>query len=133
MTMRVHFIFGALLLLFTANAFGVTDGDSLPSADVVVARMMAMDAQRQTLIAGYHGMRRYVLENERMHKHAELVVRVKGDADGTKHFEVVGQEGWKSAYKHVLSKMLASEADASHPEMRARTRLSPDNYEFHMV
>jgi len=108
-------------------------GDPLPSGDAVVARMLAHNAQRQTQLAGYHGMRRYVLENERVHKHAEMLVRVECGADETKHFEVVSEEGWKAAHKHVLQKMLDSEAEASSPEIRTRTRLSPENYEFHMV
>ena len=78
-------------------------------------------------------MRRYVLENERMNKHAEMVVRVQGDADETKHFEVVSEEGWKAAQKHVLQKMLETESEASSPEMRLKARLSPENYEFHMA
>ena len=132
--MKTHFIFGALLLLFTATAFGVSDGgDPLPSADVVVARMLARNVQRRTQLAGYRGMRRYVLENERMHKHAEMLVRVEGDADETKHFEVVSEEGWKAAQKHVLQKMLEKEAEASTPEIRRETCLSPENYEFHMA
>ena len=131
--MKKQFIFGALLLLFTATAFGSSDGDSLPSADVVVARMLAHNAQRQIQLAGYRGMRRYVLENDRLNKHAEMLVRVEGDADETKHFEVVSEEGWNTAQKHVLQKMLDSEAEASSPEIRSKTRLSPDNYEFRMA
>jgi hypothetical protein len=131
--MRDHLIIGALLLLFAATAFGVPDGDPLPTADAVVAKMLVRDAQRQALIAGYRGNRRYVLDNKRMQKHAEILVRVKCDADGTKHFEVVDEQGWKAAQKHVLQKMLESEAEASRPQMRMKTRLSPDNYEFHMV
>ena len=73
------------------SAFGVSDGESLPSADVVVARMLAHNAQRQIQLAGYRGMRRYVLENDRLNKHAEMLVRVAGDADETKHFEVVSE------------------------------------------
>ena len=132
--MRNQTIFGAFLLLFTATALGASDGgDSLPSADVVVARMLAHNAQRQTQLAGYHGMRRYVLENDRLNKHAEMLVRVEGDADETKHFEVVSEDGWHSAQKHVLQKMLATEADTSSPEARLKTRLSPENYEFNMA
>jgi hypothetical protein len=78
-------------------------------------------------------MRRYVLDNERMNKHAEIVVRVECGTDGIKHFELVSQDGWKGAYKHVVSKMLASEAEASQRETKQRTRLSLENYEFHMV
>jgi hypothetical protein len=132
--MRNQIIFGGFLLLFTATAFGASDGgDSLPSADVVVSRMLAHNAQRQTHLAGYRGMRRYVLENDHLNKHAEMLVRVEGDADETKHFEVVSQDGWHAAQKHVLQKMLDSEAEASSPEIRSTTRLSPENYEFHMA
>src|SRR5262249_20667971 len=75
----------------------------------------------------------YVLENDGMHKRAEMIVRVTGDSDGTKHFEVVSEQGWKAAQKHVLHKMLESESETSGPEARAKTRLCPDNYEFQMV
>jgi hypothetical protein len=82
---------------------------------------------------GYAGSRRYILDNERLHKHAELLVKVKCDAAGTKHFEVVTEEGWKSANKRVLRKMLDSETETSRPTMRPKTRLTPDNYTFVMV
>lgn len=131
--MKNRLTFSAFLLLVTATAFGASDVDSLPSADVVVSRMLAHNAQRQMLLAGYRGMRRYVLENDRLNKHAEMLVRVEGDPDETKHFEVVGEEGWNAAQKHVLQKMLATEADTSSPEARLKTRLSPENYEFHMA
>lgn len=130
--MRVHFIFGAFVLLFTATAFAASDGDSPSDANAVVAKMLAREVQRQMLSAGYRGTRRYVLENERMHKHAEMLVRVECDADGRKHFDVARVEGWKGAYKHVLHKILESEAEASYPQMRMKTRLSPENYEFRM-
>lgn len=131
--MRAQFIFGAFLLLFTTTALHASDGDFLPSADTVIARLLAQEAQRHTLAAGYHGMRRYVLDNERMHKHAEMIVRVQCDADGTKHFEVVDFQGWKGANKHVLHKMLKSEAEASDPQLRMKSQLSQENYEFRMA
>ncbi len=95
--------------------------------------MQQRDAQRRTLLEGYRGMRQYVLENTRMQKHAEMHVRVESDVDGTKHFEVVDEEGWKAAHNHVFRKMLDSEAETSHPQVSSKTRMSPDNYEFHMV
>jgi len=104
-----------------------------PTADEVIKQMAARDAQRQTSLDGYAGMRRYILVNDHMHKRAEMVVRVSGEANGTKHFEIVSESGWKAAHKHVLHKMLESEAETSSPEARAKTRLSPDNYEFQLV
>jgi hypothetical protein len=131
--MRNRFIIGLLFPLVTAITFAAPESDPLPSADVVVARMLACNAQRQAQLAGYSGMRRYALENDHLKKHAEMLVRVEGDNDETKHFEVVDEEGWKAAQKHVLSRMLTTEAEASSPEMRLRTRLSSDNYDFHMT
>ena len=131
--MRLPIVFSVLLLVLTARASAADDSNPFPSGDVVAARMIERDAQRQALMAGYQGMRRYILDNERMNKHAEIVVRVECGADGIKHFEVVSQNGWKGAYKHVVSKMLESEAEASHPDIRSRIRLSPDNYEFYLL
>jgi hypothetical protein len=131
--MKIQFKFGAFLLLLTSTAFGMSNNDPLPSADAVLAKTMARDAQRQALTTGYRGMRRYVLENDLLHKRAEMLVSVEGGADGTKHFEVVSEEGWKGAQKRVLRKMLETEEEASRPQIHLQTRISPDNYEFHMV
>jgi len=131
--MKAHVMFGALLLALAANAAAAAGQDPLPGGSIIAAKLTAQDAQRQHLAAGYHGTRRYVLDNDRMNKHAEIVVRVECSADGTKHFELVSQEGWKGAWKHVVSKMLASEAEASQSEVKLRTRLTLDNYDFNVV
>jgi len=132
-TMKTQFIFAAFFLVFTAGALNAADGNPLPNADEVVATMQQRDAQRRTLLEGYRGMRQYILENTRMQKHAEMHVRVQSDVDGTKHFEVVDEEGWKAAHNHVFRKMLDSEAETSHPQISPKTRIASDNYEFHMV
>ena len=131
--MKTHLKFVALLVTVVAGAAGASGQDVLPDGSAVAAKLLAQDSQRQVMAAGYHGMRRYVLENDHMNKHAEIVVRVECGADGIKHFELVSQDGWKGAYKHVVSKMLASEAEASESEFKLRTRLSLDNYEFRTV
>lgn len=132
--MRRQYIFAAFLLIFAMAAAPVASiAEPQPSGGDIIARKLEQDAQRQALFAGYSGMRRYVLENDRMHKHAEMLVRVDSDAQGTKHFEVVDQQGWKAAYKHVLRRMLDTEAETSRPEIQKKTRLSADNYEFQLV
>ena len=131
--MKTHLMFSFLVLTLAANAARAAENDALPDGNALAVKLMAQDAQRQVLAAGYHGMRRYVLDNERMNKHAEIVVRVDCGADGIKHFELVSQEGWKGAWKHVISRMIASEAEASGSETKLKTRMSPDNYEFHTV
>jgi MucB/RseB family protein len=129
--MKIIPLFTPLVLL--ASPLLVRAQDVFPSADEIVARMGAHDADRQLAMEGYEGMRKYILENEGRHKHAEMIVRVNGDPDGTKHFEIVSEDGWKAAHKHVLRKMLDSEAETSRPGERAKSRLNADNYNFQLV
>jgi hypothetical protein len=131
--MKQHVLLSVVLFLLPAAALSTAQDSSLPTASEVVERMVQRNAQRQGLTQGYAGMRRYILENDGMHKHAEMLVRVNGDSDGTKHFEIISEQGWKAAHKHVLHKMLESESQTSAPEAREKTRLCSDNYEFHMV
>lgn len=131
--MKHQFLLASVVFLLPAAALSAAQDISLPTAGEVVERMVQRDAQRQILTQGYAGMRRYVLENDGMHKHAEMLVRVNGDSDGTKHFEILSEQGWKAAQKHVLRKMLESESQTSAPEARKKTRLCSDNYEFQMV
>jgi len=131
--MKVRLYLPILSLLLTPLLCRAGEDSKLPSAPDVVARMLSSDAQRQQSLPGYEGVRRYMLVNDHMHKRAEMIVRVTGDPDGTKHFEVVSETGWKAAQKHVLRKMLESEEEASHPEARSKARLSLDNYEVEMV
>ena len=131
--MKNHLLFTALFLLQTSAAIAADDPGTLPTAEQVMSRLAALDLERQSAIEGYAGMRRYVLENQNFQKRAEMVVRVKGDPDGTKHFEVVSEDGWKAANSHVLRKMLESESETSRPELRATTKLNFTNYQFLIV
>lgn len=103
------------------------------TANEIMANVLFHDMQREARSAGYAGHRRYVLENERMHKRAELVTDVTCDASGAKHFNVVAEDGWKSANSHVLKKMLESESETSDPTVRPKTRLTAENYYFSLV
>ena len=131
--MKYHLLLASLLLLTGSSAVPAEDPTPAPTAEEIVARMAAHDLQRQSSVEGYQGMRRYVLENDKFHKRAEMLVKVKGDQDGTKHFEVLSEDGWKAAHKHVLHKMLESESETSRPETRASAKLTPENYDFEVV
>jgi hypothetical protein len=128
--MKVHLIIASTLL----GAAGVLAAQgTTPTADEVVARMHAQDTLREAASGGYTGNREYVLENQRLHKRARLLVQVACDQTGTKHFDVTSEDGWKSANKHVLRPMLATESDSSHPDTRPRSRITADNYAFRMI
>jgi len=60
-------------------------------------------------------------------------VSVSCDGDGRKHFEIVSEQGWKSANSHVLQKMLESEEETSQPEKRFATRVALENYSFELL
>jgi hypothetical protein len=131
--MRFRFLIPVLLLLPASSVIAADGPKNLPTAGEIVARMVANDLARQASIDGYDGMRRYVLDNQKFQKRAEMLVHVQGDRDGTKHFEVVSEGGWKSAHKHVFNKMLESETETSRPDMRASTKMIPENYDFALI
>jgi outer membrane lipoprotein-sorting protein len=130
--MKTRLLLSAFLLM-SALPVAAEDSTTNPTADEIVSRMTAHDLARQSSIEGYAGMRRYVLENQKYHKRAEMLVQVQGDKDGTKHLEVVSEDGWKAAHKHVLHKMVESEMEVSRPEKRVSARLIPENYDFALV
>lgn len=122
-----------LFLCLVAVAVGQVPDQPLTDANEVMARVLLRDTERESQSAGYAGHRRYIFDNDKMHKHAELVVDVLCETNGTKHFSVITEDGWKSANKHVLKKMLESESETSTPEIRPQTRLTADNYTFTLV
>src|SRR5437870_835474 len=127
LTMKYQFLLTALFLLATSSVVAADGRETQPTTEEIVTRMAAHDLARQASIEGYAGMRRYVLENQKLHKRAEMLVQVQGDKDGTKHFDVGSEDGWKAAHKHVLHKMLESETETSRPEKRAGARLNSEN------
>ena len=131
--MKYCFLLTASILFLAISAAAADDPGTLPTAGDIVAQMGSHDLQRQVSMEGYAGMRRYVLENHHFNKRAEMLVQVQGDPDGTKHFDVMSEDGWKAAHKHVLHKMLESESESSRPEQRAKARLNPENYDFELV
>lgn len=130
--MKTRLLVSAFLVMQALPA-AAQDSATTPTAEEIVTRMTAHDLARQSSIEGYAGMRRYVLENHEFHKRAEMLVQVQGDKDGTKHFDVVSEDGWKAAHKHVLHKMLESETETSRPEKRSGARLNAENYEFSFI
>jgi len=123
----------SVLFLFTLTlAAGEFEMQS-PTADQVVSRLMERDRERQSRVDGYTARRRYVLENPRHHKRAEMLVQMKCLKDGSKEFEIVSSDGWGVARNHIFPKLLSAEEDASQPGSRERSRIIPENYSFEMV
>jgi hypothetical protein len=119
--------------LIFAALIAAQDPGQQPPANDVVAKMIERDNQRQAALHGYTGVRRYVLENSRHHKRAEMLVTVTSLDDGSKQFQTVWTTGWGVARNHVFPRLLESESEASLPDVRERSRITPENYSFEMV
>ena len=131
--MRVHLIFASMLLCAARVWAAQASTPGTSDADEVVANMYAHDTLREAASGGYTGQREYVLENHMFQKRAQMLARVTCDQTGMKHFEVMSEDGWKSAGKHVLRPMLVTESDSSRPGTRPRNRITSDNYTFRMI
>ncbi len=66
-------------------------------------------------------------------REAEMIVEASYDSPSTKDFKIVSQSGSKIILDRVFKKLLESEQEAAQPDMRARTQLSCENYNFAMV
>jgi hypothetical protein len=118
------------LTLIVADAPNAT---KLPSVDEIVGKMVQRDDERRSELQGYTSVRRYVLENVKHHKQAEMLVRMVYRKDGFKEFEVISSSGWGGARKHVFPRLLEAETEASRPGGREDSRITPQNYSFTML
>ncbi len=120
-----------LLLLLAVPAVAVAAEPNAPSE--VIQRQQAMDQARRESLRQYIVTRRYVIDNTKFHKHAEMVVRVTYTYPGEKQFEILEQSGNGWIRKNVLKKMIEAEQEASFGAERDQTRVSPQNYDFAFV
>jgi hypothetical protein len=121
---------GVLILVSVMAGDPAAANAPLPTTDEVIAKMMQKDSERRSALDGYTGIRRYVLENIKRHKRAEMLVRVTCQKNGSKQFEVVSSNGWGEARKYVFNRLLAAEEEASKPGLPEDARVTPENYAF---
>jgi hypothetical protein len=119
------------IALCTVTIGSAQTSDPLPSAEDVVAKMMELDARRQSQMTGYTALRHYFAVNKK--RHADMLVQVKCGSDGAKQFDVLSEQGSGSIRKHVFQKLLNEETEASRRGTRSATRITPANYEFKVI
>ncbi len=108
-------------------------GAAASPTEQIVARMMELDGLLTPQLREYTSVRRYVLENKRISKRAEMTVRVKFRYPGHKEFEVISEQGSGTIRKRVFRKMLDSEIEASRDGLRDATQITPRNYTFRLI
>jgi outer membrane lipoprotein-sorting protein len=126
-----------LLLIFLngVHATVMAADNMLPAltAEDVVNRMLQADEKRLAEFQGYTATRRYSLENKRVNKSAEIMVRVTCTSAGSRSFAVLSESGSSIIRNRVLRKLMDAEAEASQQDLRERNRIVPANYDFRLA
>jgi len=126
---------GVGILLFPlSGAAGEGGAPTLPlTADQVIQRMTELDQLRRSALQQYTSNRRYVVDNGRLKKHAEVTVREKYVYPGQKEFQTLSESGAGYIRRKVISKLIEAEVDAAQSQNRDQTRITLDNYKFELL
>jgi hypothetical protein len=101
-----------------------------PTAEEIVARMLARNSERQAALEHYASERTYRVEYTGTGgEHAgELVVEAEYSAPDQKRFTVVSEMGSKLICEKVLKRLVESEREAAQKSNRMQMMLSAENY-----
>jgi hypothetical protein len=102
------------------------------TAEEIVDKMLASEAQQQKNLPRYRTMREYRLTNADGSKQVEVLAKISYDRNGKKRIEVVEERGSEGLFRRAIHKVLDAEMKASR-EARKDIQISPDNYEFKLV
>ncbi len=138
MRIKQGFALGCALLAFCVFPSLTTADDEdtqTPqlSADEVVEKMLQMDQWRRMALQRYSGHRRYVIDNKRFHKHAEVTVQEIYTYPGKKEINTVAESGSSFIRKKVIRKLIDAELDSARDENRHQTYITPENYQFQLI
>jgi outer membrane lipoprotein-sorting protein len=132
MRIAMNSVILALLLGFlkTAIVTAQTD-DPQATAGAIVERVLQQDALRRAQLNGYTATRHYIAVNKQ--RRAEMLVEITCTSNNEKKFTILSEEGSSAIRKHVFYKMLQEEIEASRRDTSGSTRITSDNYEFHLL
>ncbi|MGA2991792.1 MAG: hypothetical protein ABSD88_15060 [Candidatus Korobacteraceae bacterium] len=105
------------------------------TAEQVVHNLVQMNRSRVQALHAYQGTRIYRAEYSGFlgDRSAEMVVKVKYLAPGTKEFAIQSATGSKLIIDKVFNKLLEAEKEALDTEMQRRSALTTDNYRFTLI
>jgi len=124
---------GILLFLASGVAAAEINQSSPITAVEVIQRMLESDKARRSALQEYTSNRKYVADNKRFSKRAEVAVREKYLYPGKKQFETVSESGSDYIRRKVINKLIEAEQDAAQNENRDQTRITPENYKFELL
>lgn len=131
---RPFFLLGlAALTLGPLVAMAAESAAKADSVEQIVQRLVAMNDWRASELRRYRATRRYVAENKRLGKRAEMTVEEQYSHPGHKELDVLSEVGSNSIRRRVFDKLIAAELDSNLAENRDQSRVSPDNYTFSLL
>jgi len=118
--------------LTSASLASVDSPSHALSADAIVQKLMAANAQRALALRGYRGRRIYHLLYKGLwgSHEAEIIVDTTYAAPDKKEFKIVSESGSRLLINRVLLKLLDSESEAQQAQNRKALEITPENYEF---
>jgi outer membrane lipoprotein-sorting protein len=129
-----------IVVVYPMHVSAATDVSLLASAaplslDEVVDNLVRRNEERAQSLRSAEATRIYHLAYRGFpgDREAEMTVRAVYSSPSTKDFEVISQSGSKIILDRVFKKLLESEKEAAVPEMRNRTLMNRENYEFSLV
>jgi hypothetical protein len=126
------FTLGILPALLQPAFGGAITPEAMSLAEIVRDMEQADQTNSDSLI-GYTCQRRYSLENHRLHKKAEINVRMTYTFPGHKKFEILSEQGASVICQRVLRPMLAAEEESSGDDIRPFTKMTLSNYSFNLI
>lgn len=122
-----------LTLVLLSVPLSARADDPAPTIEQVAARMARMEESRLAALRNYTVTRRYVIDNSRFQKHAEMTARMTFTSPGKKEFEILSESGSSWIRKRVIRKMIEAEIETAQDALRASTRITPENYQFRFL
>src|SRR5580704_758557 len=104
----------------------------IPSADLIVQRMITANTKRSEQLRAFTGKRSYRVDYHGFPggRDAEMQVEATYVAPDQKTFKILSQTGSKLLINHVFLKLLDSEKEYLQESTRRASELSPRNYRF---
>jgi hypothetical protein len=137
MCRKGNFAIGCVLGILIFPSSGAAAEGSVPTtaltADQVIQRMNELDQWRKSALQQYTSTRRYVVDNGRLNKHAEVTVREKYVYPGNKEFKTLSESGSDYIRRKVIGKLIEAEVDAAQNQNQDQTRITPENYKFELL
>lgn len=135
MRARLPLALAPVILLASLVSGGASRPAEAPalSAAEIVSRLREANQQRDARLASYQVSRRYSLKNELYGKDALMEVEVTFQAPDQVRFAVRRQQGSGALNRRVFGRMMEAEQESLRAEMKARSAMTPENYDFRLL